>query len=345
MILKFKFKSYYDIKIYAIIGYDLQKELNKILTEIKTLDINFNLYFENMSYQKMVDSQFTSIKEKLYFVLKTNNQTDKLSEIKESLYVIEGLNGEIDFLESIIHHIIEKDDINYTPQEKNQLINIISKTLQNEMVTREISIFLNSHGMNIEIKDFVDNKFNYVSGLLINCTDNQLSQIANSLDIQLQNSGIIDNKDFKVLIKNRNLSSIEEDFNRAVNHISKDPELSINSASSTLESICKAIIELENQKLPKDKSLKPLLKEVVNIINLSPVAFDDSEIKRILGGLQNIIIGIGVLRTGFSTAHGHSIKKYKLSGRHVRLVVNSMYTCGLFILETYDDMKMIKGSK
>lgn len=78
-----------------------------------------------------------------------------------------------------------------------------------------------------------------------------------------------------------------------------------------------------------------LLTRAIEITGLDPKLQSEGEIKRILGGIQNVILGVGALRTGFSTAHGHGIKKYKLSKRHVRLLVNSMITFGTFILETY----------
>lgn len=136
--------------------------------------------------------------------------------------------------------------------------------------------------------------------------------------------------------------NIKENFDKALQKCSNDTEGSLTSASSTLESLFKTILDELEIPYPKDKSISGLAKVVLKELNLSPDIHSDPEIKRILGGLTNIVSGIGVLRTGYGDAHGRGKRRVKLKLRHTKLVINSCATVGLFILETYKNMVKTK---
>jgi hypothetical protein len=126
-----------------------------------------------------------------------------------------------------------------------------------------------------------------------------------------------------------------DDFDRALRNVIGDPDQSIASACSTLESICKSILDGLGRPYPNDKSLQPLVKEVTRALNLSPDQQADAETKRILGGLTNVAAGVAVLRIQFSAAHGRGQGKPRLDSRYARLVVHSAMTIGQFLVETY----------
>ena len=134
----------------------------------------------------------------------------------------------------------------------------------------------------------------------------------------------------------------ERPYDKALQKCSNDTEGSLTSASSTLESLFKTILDELEIPYPKDKSISGLAKVVLKELNLSPDIHYDPEIKRILGGLTNIVSGIGVLRTGYGDAHGRGKRRVKLELRHTKLVINSCATAGLFILETYKNMVKTK---
>jgi hypothetical protein len=87
--------------------------------------------------------------------------------------------------------------------------------------------------------------------------------------------------------------------------------------------------------LPKDQTLRSLVKSVADQLQLSPDGHADADIKQLLGGLANAAAGIAVLRTKYSTFHGKSPSQRRLVGRHARLAVNSAAAVGLFLIETY----------
>jgi hypothetical protein len=126
-----------------------------------------------------------------------------------------------------------------------------------------------------------------------------------------------------------------EDFGRAIESIASEPAYAVGLASTTMESICKAILEGMDVRFPADESLQSLTKEVSKHLALSPDGHADEDIKRVLGGLANVGSGLAALRTKYSTFHGKGKRQYRLGERHARLAVNALAAAGQFLLETY----------
>ena len=223
------------------------------------------------------------------------------------------------------------------PNERHNLITTIALKLQAEQNTTGINILLSGYGIETEPVDIVDSKRVYVIDLLKSKSDKLIIQIASDLEIEIPRKDIQSTDHFKSILETNQLHSTIDDFNRAYENLEIDPEQSIASASSTLESICKAICDFFSEEYPKALHMQPLITKTYKLLNLSPDQHADEQIKKILGGLNSVATGIGALRSKNSSAHGHGTKKVKLSVRHSRLVVNSCMTIGLFILETYYD--------
>lgn len=126
-----------------------------------------------------------------------------------------------------------------------------------------------------------------------------------------------------------------EDFEKALRDVDVDAPNAIGMASTTLESICKAILDEFEVPYPNDESLQPLLKSVFQSMNLSPDGHADPDLKRVLGGLSNAGSGLAVLRTKYSTFHGKGVHQLRLEKRHARLAVNALTAVGMFLVETY----------
>ena len=136
------------------------------------------------------------------------------------------------------------------------------------------------------------------------------------------------------------LPNVKADFERALSSIESDPGGSITSACSTLESVAKSILDGLGKPYPKAQSIQPLVSATLKELNLAPDQHSEDEIKRILGGLTNIAAGIGVLRTKYGDAHGRGTEFAELLPRHARLAVNAASTIGLFLIETYLEVKI-----
>lgn len=135
------------------------------------------------------------------------------------------------------------------------------------------------------------------------------------------------------------LPNVRADFERALSSIRSDPAGATTSACSTLESIAKFILDGLGKPYPKDQSIQPLVMATLKELRLAPDQHSEIEIKRILGGLTNTAAGIGVLRTKYGDAHGKGTQFAELLPRHARLAVNAASTIGLFLFETYLDIK------
>ena len=223
--------------------------------------------------------------------------------------------------------------------DRHKTIDSIARHLQQQMTTREINLFLGGFGIDIDFEsnEIVGSKRLYVESLLGNVDDVTVIRIAGELEIEIPNSATVTSQHLHSFLDANALHACREDFNRALINVDADPSQALASASSTLESICKAILDSFEIEYPKDESLQPLLKAVFSAMNLSPETQAEAEIKRILGGLLNAAIGIGVLRTKYSAAHGRGERQKRLTQRHARLAINATSTVGLFLLETYQE--------
>jgi hypothetical protein len=224
--------------------------------------------------------------------------------------------------------------------ERYNLVCSIALKLQAEFNTSGINIFLGGFGIEHEMVNIVPSKRAYVENLLSDVPDSTVIDIGRELGLEIPNASIETNKELKNYLNQGGYQAAIHDFERALEYVKSDPEQAIGSASSTLESICKAILDRLNEPQPKDEALQSLLRIVFEKMNLSPEGHADPDIKRVLGGLLNAAVGVGVLRTKYSGFHGKSMeqKRKRLTDRHARLSVNAASVIGLFLIETYSEM-------
>lgn len=136
-------------------------------------------------------------------------------------------------------------------------------------------------------------------------------------------------------IKDRDLVSIDTEFNRALSNVEANPREAVSAASNILESVCKVYIEEEGLEAPAKQDLKPVWTIVRKHLGFDPSTIEDQDLQQILSGLISITEGIGALRTHASSAHGAGKTSYKIEPRHARLAVHSAHTVALFILESW----------
>jgi len=140
-------------------------------------------------------------------------------------------------------------------------------------------------------------------------------------------------------IHGRNMPAIEMEFNRALEHVHKEPKESVSAACNIVESVCKIYIADERLSMPAKQDLQSVWRVVKEDLGMNPQTIEDNDLRKILTGLFSIVDGIGAFRTHASTAHGAGRKSYKVLPRHARLAINSAHSLVLYILETWDDRK------
>jgi Abortive infection C-terminus len=136
------------------------------------------------------------------------------------------------------------------------------------------------------------------------------------------------------------LSSVHSDFERALSQADADPAGSITAACSTIESVCKCILDEMAKPYPTKKDIKGLVSEVAKHLNLSPGRDDlpkewEQDIRTILSGLFSVIGGIGSLRTHAGDAHGKGKNAVPADARIARLAIHAASTVSLFYIETW----------
>lgn len=136
------------------------------------------------------------------------------------------------------------------------------------------------------------------------------------------------------------LDSVHHDFERAISQAESDPAGAITAACSTVESVCKCILDELGVPHPRNKDIKGLVGEVARHLNLSPGRDDlpkewEQDIRTILSGLFSVIGGIGALRTHAGDAHGKGKKFVRVDARVARLAIHAASTVSLFYIETW----------
>lgn len=137
-----------------------------------------------------------------------------------------------------------------------------------------------------------------------------------------------------------NLESVNDDFERALTEADSDPADAITAACSTIESVCKCILDEMDKPYPSNKDIKGLVREVAKHLNLSPGRDDlpkewEQDIRTILSGLFNVIGGIGSLRTHAGDAHGKGKNPVRADARIARLAIHAASTVSVFYIDTW----------
>jgi hypothetical protein len=133
-----------------------------------------------------------------------------------------------------------------------------------------------------------------------------------------------------------NLDSVSRDFERALNDADTDPGGAITSACSTVESVCKCLLDQLGRPYPSKKDISHLVQEVQRHLDLSPARLDIlPDVKQIVTGLATVAGGIGALRTHGGDAHGRGVGIAPSEPTAARLAIHAASTLSLFLLEAW----------
>lgn len=142
-------------------------------------------------------------------------------------------------------------------------------------------------------------------------------------------------------IRDRDIGSIDVEFNRALANVEVNPREAVSAASNILESVCKVYIADEGLEMPAKRDLKPVWSIVRKHLGFDPSIVEDQDLQQVLTGMISVVEGIGALRTHASSAHGAGKKSYKLEPRHARLAVHAAHTIALFVLESWKKKRTV----
>ncbi|MGH3800847.1 MAG: abortive infection family protein [Pseudonocardiaceae bacterium] len=127
----------------------------------------------------------------------------------------------------------------------------------------------------------------------------------------------------------REPAAIQEQLRRIQRAINDDPALAVGSAKELIESTAKVVLIERGHAVDERADLPALVKEAQQALALHPSSMtpgpDGTEaVRKILGGVSSVAIGVAELRTG-------------LSARHTHLAVNAAITWRQLMLDTLAD--------
>jgi hypothetical protein len=126
-------------------------------------------------------------------------------------------------------------------------------------------------------------------------------------------------------------------WSKALDRIDADPEGAITAARTLVETVCKHILTEDGVPYDDDADLPKLYRAVADHLRLSPAQHTEDVVKRILGGAQSVVEGLGTLRNRWSDSHGQGPRAIRPLPRHARLAVNMAGTLAAFLLDTWRD--------
>ncbi|KAB1643902.1 abortive infection family protein [Gulosibacter chungangensis] len=139
----------------------------------------------------------------------------------------------------------------------------------------------------------------------------------------------------------RDASGIRDTFRRIELLLDSDPAGVVGAVKELIEATAKTILEHLGETVAKDADLPSLLSRTQDVLGLSASGVSgtvDSSgaIKKVLGGLKGVAIGITELRNAEGSGHGRT-RASNLATRHARLAVNAGRTWCEIVLDTYGD--------
>lgn len=133
------------------------------------------------------------------------------------------------------------------------------------------------------------------------------------------------------------LKAISIEMERALKMVNDDPNAAAHYAGNILEASLKAYLNAKsisfNDVTATLSDLWPLVRDN---IGLNPKDLGTKDLKKIASGLNSIVDGTMYLRNKKSGAHGRTeeqTKEIALRPRHARLVVHSVHTLAMYVLE------------
>lgn len=166
--------------------------------------------------------------------------------------------------------------------------------------------------------------------------EHQLEYIGNGVITNIVGSPSLNLND---LIRKRDFSSVNQEFDRALANVEISPREAISAACNILEALCKIYIEDQELEMPAKQDLQPVWKIVSKDLGFEPKQLVDKDLQEILSGIIAVVSGIGALRTHGSSAHAQGRKQYNIEPRHARLAIHSAHTIAMFIMESWDKKK------
>jgi hypothetical protein len=134
---------------------------------------------------------------------------------------------------------------------------------------------------------------------------------------------------------------LREHLARLERGLEDDPAAVIGSSKELIESVCKLVLQRMTMRYEETDDVPVLVKITLKALKLHPEALAPTApageaVKRILGSLASMAVGVAELRNKIGTGHGRGVT-FKLSPRHAHLAAGAATTFTRLLLETLED--------
>lgn len=139
----------------------------------------------------------------------------------------------------------------------------------------------------------------------------------------------------------RDASGILDAFRRIDLLMDDDPAGVVGAVKELIEATAKTVLEHLNEPFAPNDDIPSLVTKTQQALGLAVSSVDNSldaadSVKKVLGGLKSIAIGITELRNAEGSGHGRT-RASNLTARHARLAVNAGRAWCEIVLDTYSD--------
>jgi hypothetical protein len=140
-----------------------------------------------------------------------------------------------------------------------------------------------------------------------------------------------------------NPSGIRAELERVHRALPDDPAGAIGAAKQLVEATAKVVLHERGKTMDEHATVPDLVKAAQQALQLHPSSVQPGAdgadgLKKILGGVSSIAVGIAELRNrGYGSGHGQARVPAGLGVRHARLAVNAAVTWCQLLLDTLAD--------
>lgn len=129
---------------------------------------------------------------------------------------------------------------------------------------------------------------------------------------------------------------VDAAWQKALEKQASDPTEAIKLAPTLIETVCKHILDEQKVSYTETDDLPTLYRLTADSLNLSASQHPEEIFRRILGGCQSVIEGLGAMCNRHSDANGTGKAGVRPAPRHAELAVNLAGTMATFLLATWE---------
>lgn len=136
--------------------------------------------------------------------------------------------------------------------------------------------------------------------------------------------------------------AIEDHLSRIEGSVATDPGHAIGAAKELIESTAKVVLRQLGESFDDKADMPVLVKQAQSALGLHPSVLAPTlkgaeSVKKILGALSNVAIGVAELRNLYGTGHGKAERVAGLGPRHAQLAVDAASTYCRALLAAFAD--------